>query len=116
MRVCREDVIGRTIAEILTSGVALFGERLVRVDATGEPEQYEREYCGCILLNKFRIALDEIAAAAIDITHLKQAEEDVRAANERLREAGSERLRQGGRLVRCPWTATGTRLNSRRST
>ncbi|MGC3996414.1 MAG: ATP-binding protein [Anaeromyxobacter sp.] len=82
----REEVVGRTLAEIMPDGGKRAAPRLGRVLATGEPEQYEATFSGRTLLVKiFRIGADTVGSAAVEITGRKLVEEALRESEERFR-------------------------------
>jgi PAS domain S-box-containing protein len=84
----REQVIGRSVREVLPERAAAVHERMARVLATGEPERYETSYGGrTSVVTLFRVDASSVGSAALDITDRKHAEDALRAANAQLVEA-----------------------------
>ncbi len=84
----RDEVLGRTLAEIVPDRAAALRPQLAHVLETGEPLRYEASWDDRTwLVTTFRVDASSVGSAALDITDRKQAEDAMRAANERLVEA-----------------------------
>ncbi len=84
----RAETVGRTLGDILPDRAPTLRPLLARVLETGEAHRYEASYEGrTSVVTVFRIDASTVGSAALDITDRKQAEDAIRAANERLVEA-----------------------------
>jgi PAS domain S-box-containing protein len=84
----REEVLGRTLREILPERAPALHGLLARVLETGEPHRYEASHGGrTSLVTLFRVDPSSVGSAALDISDRKRAEDALRAANDRLVEA-----------------------------
>ncbi len=76
----RDEMIGRTVREVLPERSAAADGRLQRVLASGDPDRYEAEYRGnALLITVFRIDAQTVGVAAVDITDRKRAEDALRS-------------------------------------
>ncbi|HEX9049347.1 MAG TPA: ATP-binding protein [Anaeromyxobacter sp.] len=84
----RDEVVGRTLGELLPDRAETLRPVLARVLESGEPHRYETSYRGrTSMVTVFRIDASTVGSAALDITDRKRSEDAIRAANERLVEA-----------------------------
>ncbi|WP_242394390.1 PAS domain-containing hybrid sensor histidine kinase/response regulator [Anaeromyxobacter oryzisoli] len=86
MGAARADLVGRSLREVIPERSAALEQRMERVFATGEPEQYETSFRGLALLVRiFRIDESTLGTAALDITERKRAELRLRESAQRYR-------------------------------
>jgi len=84
----REDLIGRSVLEVMPGTEKYWIETYGRVVLTGEPasfEEYSTELNRYFEVRAFRTAVNQFACIFVDITERKRTEEDLRQSELRLR-------------------------------
>ncbi len=84
----REEVVGRTLREVVPERAERIEPILARVLETAERQRYEATYgAHTSLVTLFRVDATSVGASSLDITERKAMEDALRAANDRLVEA-----------------------------